>query len=97
MFDDFNREPDFINELGVKWWKDDSTTKYAQSPDTFGTRLEAFCFLVEEANGYRTRLLVSKDREVLEEDTMLEGMGVKIDLRKLLKRNQDIAKESKKK
>lgn len=85
----FETEPDFMNELGVKWWRDDSTTHYAQKPDIHGTTLEAVCFYLEEPNGRRTRVLISKAGEIIEEDQSLEALAVKIDIRKFLKRDHE--------
>ena len=83
---DFDKKPDFINEIGVKWWLDDSITKYAQREDMHGTTLDAACYAIEEPNGRRTRVLVCNG-EIIEEDQLLEGMAIKIDLRKFLKRS----------
>jgi hypothetical protein len=47
--------PDFVNELGVKWWKDAETTKWATREDEHGTTLDATVFFVEEPNGTRSR------------------------------------------
>lgn len=33
-------EPDFINDEGVKWWLDKSTTDYAQRKDINGNTLD---------------------------------------------------------
>lgn len=88
MIDVFATEPDFINELGVKWWIDKMTTNYAQSPDVWGTRLNAMCFFVEEPGGRRTRVLIDRGTEnVLAEDQALDGIGCKIDILKALKRS----------
>lgn len=46
----WDTEPEFVNELGVKWWKDDYMTEYAQKPDRSGTVLDAVCFYVELAD-----------------------------------------------
>ncbi len=89
MIDLHKKEPDFINEKGVKWWFDESTTKYAQRPDVNGITLDVVCFLVEEPDGHMTRVLLSKNEEIIEEDQTLEGIGTKIDIRKLLKNNLD--------
>jgi len=84
----FVGEPDFVNEVGVKWWKDESTTRYAQRADIKGTKLEnVVCFAIEEANGHRTRVLVSQEQGVLCEDRSLEGIACKIDVLKVLKRD----------
>ena len=82
----WDEDPIFINEEGVKWWIDESTTKYAQKEDKHGTKLDAVCYVTEEPNGRKTRVLVSKNQEIIEEDQTLDGMGCKIDVRKFLKR-----------
>lgn len=81
----FDGEPEFVNELGVKWWRDAHTTDYAQRPNARGTRLDAVCFGIEEPGGRRTRVLISRAEELIDEDQSLEGMAVKIDVRKMLK------------
>jgi len=83
----FDTEPDYINELGTKWWLDKDITKYAQKPDRNGIILDAICYYTEETGGRRTRVLVSKDQEIIEEDQTLDGMGTKIDIRKFLKQD----------
>ena len=81
MFDfPWNKPPEFVNEKGFKWWQDTETTGYAHK----GKKLDAVCWFVEEPNGRRTRILVSKRGEVLEENQSLEGMCCKIDVLKFL-------------
>lgn len=41
--------------------------------------------MVEATDGFKTRVLVSTGGEIIEEDQSLEGLAVKIDLRKFLK------------
>ena len=88
IIDVFDREPDFINEIGVKWWRDEHTTSYAHKPDIHGTTLIATCFYVEEPSGRRSRVLISKDC-ILADDQSLEGIAIKIDVLKLLKRDRE--------
>ena len=82
----FDGEPDAVNEIGVKWWKDTSTTNYAQREDRFGTSLDAVCYAIDEVSGRRTRVLVANGK-IIEDDPSLEGMACKIEVRKLLKRD----------
>jgi hypothetical protein len=89
MLNTFEKEPDFVNELGVKWWKDESTTRYAQKSDQHGTKLDVVCYYIEEPAGHRTRLLINKVGEIVEEDQNLEGLAIKIDVRKFLKRDHE--------
>lgn len=86
----FKGEPEFVNELGVKWWRDTDTTEYAQKEDRNGISLDVVCFGVEFPNGSRTRVLVSREGEVIEDDQNLEALATKIDVRKFLK--HDLAK-----
>jgi len=85
----FDTEPDFVNELGAKWWRDESTTHYAQKPDIHGTTLDVVCFYLEEPSGRRTRVLISKAGEIIEESQNLEALAVKIEVRKFLKRDHE--------
>jgi hypothetical protein len=85
----FDEEPDFVNELGVKWWKDETLTDYAQREDALGTALNAVCFYIEEPCGTKSRVLVSKGEEIMEVDQSLEGMAIKIDLRKFMQRDAE--------
>jgi len=86
---EWEREPDFINDEGFKWWKEDSITDYARREDQFGTVLKATCFVVEEpGTGRKTRLLVSEDQEILADEQGLEAMAIKIDMLKFLERDK---------
>lgn len=78
----FQNEPDFINEIGVKWWLDKATTKYAKSADSIGVTLDVVCFFIEETNGRRSRVLVSKDKGAIYENQNLEALLSKIDILK---------------
>lgn len=59
------REPDFINELGVKWWYENSWhgVKY---------------YLVHK-NNYKTRIAIY-DRKIIAEAQSLEDIATKIDI-----------------
>ena len=87
---DFSGEPDFINEEGVKWWRDDFITHYAQKPDIHGTKLNnIICWAVEFPDGQRTRLLIDNEKGIpIHESPTLEGMGIEIDLLKFMKRSK---------
>ena len=91
----FSSPPDFINAEGVKWWHDDSTTKYARNPDKFGTTLDVQCWYVEFPDGSRTRVLINADQQVVDESQTLEGIGIKIDVRKMLLRDQEKNRKAK--
>jgi hypothetical protein len=69
----FDSPPDFVNEIGVKWWVDHSLTRYCKE-----NNLKMQVFAVEHPDGKRTRVLVDKDG-IIEEDTGFEGMACRID------------------
>jgi hypothetical protein len=72
-------EPDFVNELGVKWWLHESLTKYAGKPLRTLPRLDdAIVYITEQPDGYKTFVLVLQGG-VMREDQSLEGMAYKID------------------
>jgi len=80
-----NTPPDFVNEDGVKWWLDKSTTWYATKKDITGVSLNATCYFVETVAGTRTRVLVCNDtNKIIEEYQELEALAVAIDVRKFL-------------
>jgi hypothetical protein len=81
----FEGEPDFINEIGTKWWLDSDTTNYARKNDKNGISLNVTCYFIETTEGYKSRVLVSEDVGIIEEDQTLEGLAIKIDIRKFLK------------
>lgn len=80
--------PDFVNELGVRWWKDADTTKYATQEDRYGTTLDAAVFFVEEPNGHRMRVMV-QDGKVVAAEQALDALASKIDVLKFLKRDAE--------
>lgn len=81
----FDSKPDFVNELGTKWRLDAHSTNYANRPDSKGTTLDARVFYVEEISGRRVRVVVESG-DIIAEDQTLEGIGMKIDMLKFLKR-----------
>ena len=83
-FDNCTRDPDFVNDELVKWWLDESCTRYAKNPNTRGTKLDLTCFLIEEPGGYRTRVLVENGVPIFESQS-IDGIGSEIDLMKLAK------------
>lgn len=87
MFDAFSRNPDFINELGVKWWLDVDTTEYARKSDSFGTQLlEVTVFFIEKPSGERSRVIVDNGT-ICGEHQALEATACMIDVMKLLARD----------
>lgn len=86
MFDlPWDKEPDFINEIGVKWWKDKDTTAYANKKNINNKSLNATCWFIEEVNKNRTRVLLGSKGEILHETQSLENMLYMIDFLKFAK------------
>ena len=84
----FNKEPDFINVEGTKWWIDKSTTKYAQQPDINKVQLpNVICFATEQINGYRS-YVITENQQIEFTSQSLEAIGVHIDIMKLARRKE---------
>lgn len=84
----FDTPPAFVNDLGVKWWPDHDTTRFATQEDLLGTRLRnAAVWFTEHPDGVRTRVLILGN-ELVESHSGLEAMAVAIEKHKALKRFQ---------
>ena len=70
-----DREPDFINEAGVKWWLHDGVTNYAKTQKLEGVT----GWEVETPSGVRRYVISNKDG-VIAEAKGLDGIGTKIDM-----------------
>jgi len=88
MINPFSGEPNFINEQGIKYWLDQSTSDYANRADIYGTRLKGKVFLVKRPDGYKTRLLIGENQTILADSQTLDGIATKIDLLKFIKRSK---------
>lgn len=79
----FDDDPDFVNDLGVKWWLDKSLTEYATREDGNGIGLsDITIWCVEKPNGYKTHIM-TQGEEALYENQKLEDMAVHVDILKL--------------
>jgi hypothetical protein len=67
--------PDFTNNDGVHWWYEPMLTRYALSKGLTDMKV----WTVHRPDGHKTRLL-TEGQNILAEDQMLEGLGLKIDL-----------------
>jgi hypothetical protein len=72
-------KPDFINEKGYEWYKHKDLTKWAQDKINSGNPLKAVCFIIKKDN-FMEYVLVGTNQTILEVDSSLEGMAVKIDV-----------------
>lgn len=65
MTDIFSTPPLFVNDEGVKWWADESSTRYAHRVAATGVPLKNHkVYYVEFANGERSRVIVDQQKGV---------------------------------
>lgn len=79
-------KPDFVNELGVKWWLDRSATSYARKPDLKGTTMDVLVYRVEHPNGASAFIVTDGGGEPMKECPSLEAVGAWVDFTKAAKR-----------
>lgn len=72
----FNFPPDFVNELGVKWWSDKDLTHYAKLKVK---KLNLAVYLIEEVSGSRSRVVVESD-SIVYASPRLEDVACFIDM-----------------
>jgi len=83
-------DPDFVNDEGVKWWRDEQLTSHARGQDQFGIALDMYVYLVEEKNGILSYVIINKNG-VIYSNQSLEEVAAQIDiikLRRLFENNQ---------
>lgn len=87
MFDlPWDKTPDYVNEIGVKWWLDKDTTDYANKKNINNKKLNARCWFIEDTDKRRTRVLVCSDtNNILYESQSLESILYTIDFLKFVK------------
>lgn len=79
-----DREPDFVNDQGVKWWLHDGVTNYAKTK-----MLNVMGWEVETPDGLKNFVLTNADG-VVAEAKGLEGIGIKIDMLSMLAKEATI-------
>lgn len=77
--------PDFVNDIGAKWWIDTICTQWATREDGNGVSLDYQVWVVEHPDGHKTRVLLNDARKAIYEHPSLENMATKIDMFKLIK------------
>ena len=70
------KDPDFINELGVKWWIYKEGFNYAKRYDNLKTLK---FWIIEDVNRIRQYVITSEDK-ILYTTQQLEALGVHIDI-----------------
>jgi len=75
----WDKKPDHINELGIKWWLDKQLMKYVKELDI---PLETMIYFVLYPNGYKTRVII-QEKNVVYEDTDIAAIATRIDMQKL--------------
>lgn len=87
MFD-FDREPDHVNAAGVKWWRDSNAEAYAKQEDRHGTSLpDVRVWYVECPDGHKS-YVITRGQEFVFDTHSYEGIGVHIDVMKILERDK---------
>ena len=81
------QEPNFVNELGIKWYIDELVTQYCLKENISGVFLDnVLAYVVVLPDGNTDRVLVdANNQEVIYATKNLEEIGVEIDKLKLLK------------
>ena len=77
---DFDSAPDFVNEKGVKWWREQTLCEYARSKGLKGISV----WRVELPDGMRNYVVVDGGQAV-KESQRLEDVGVWLDVESILK------------
>ncbi len=78
------KDPDFVDDEGVKWWFEPTLTNYAINKGFNDGKV----WVVERPDGYRTRLF-TEGSDLLAEDQTIEGICFKIDLLAKAKKHQN--------
>lgn len=79
------REPDFINEIGSKWWKDEFTTAYAHRKNLHGISLpDITAWIVQDAAGERIERILLRAGKPIYATPSLEDIAIRIDILKRL-------------
>ena len=79
----FDKEPDYVNAEGTKWWIEDVLTTYAQQKG-----LDMKCYIIETVDKYRSYVGVM-DGTIVAENQSIEAFSIRIDMIAYL--NQDTA------
>lgn len=79
MILDVNKEPDFINELGIKWFYYKSGTEYANRIALGSKPLNAEVWIAVFPDSIR-KFVIIKNGGVVAEENSLETLGIKIDI-----------------
>jgi len=77
--DIWNSEPDFVNEIGTKWWLDLDTTKYCTSKGLKYIK----AWFIETSESERLRVLTNT-KNVIYESTSWESVLIWIDALKFI-------------
>lgn len=73
--------PDFVNDKGVKWWREDTITAHAKARGLQGIQ----AWRIEETSGTQSYVLTEGD-EVIYSSQQLDAVGVHLDLLYLIRR-----------
>lgn len=80
-----NKQPDFVNDVGIKWYFDTHTTEYARSDSlkSSGKGIATIrCYVVVFPSGEVTRVILDNNMPIYE-NTSLDAIGCFLDMLKL--------------
>ncbi len=81
----------FTNDEGYEWYMNEYDTEWAHSADSFGTTLPNLICIYIRKGDFATRGMMDKiTNELIYTDTSMEGIAVKIDMLKFIKRCDDV-------
>lgn len=86
--DDYNRDPDFVNDEGFKWWLCKSLTEWARksqsrySGEDMPEMNNVTVFMVEEPNTNRTYVIIHDGKPVYSSQ-QYEAVATHLDMMKL--------------
>ena len=75
------KDPDFVNEEGVKWWLDIPTTKYARRETDTGQKLQYSCYVVKLTNDEIDRVVTDDSTgKAIYASPGIDAIGVFLDV-----------------
>lgn len=78
-----DREPDYVNKEGTKWWKDDQLTKYARRSGEGRIKLEKVTVCAAEFKNGKKCYVILDDGKIIFESIYSEAIAIRLDLIRL--------------
>lgn len=81
-----DRTPDFVNEIGVKWWLDSLLTEYARKPNANDITLDdVTVFVIQYPDTGAMTRVITQDGKVIHDASSIEAIATRIDVMKIVK------------